>query len=73
MIFGGEYLNGKRWNGKAKEYNDKGKLEFEGEYIKGGKQGIIKELNNDGTIKFEGEYIKGKKWNGKGYNYSSSE
>jgi len=28
----GEYLNGKR-NGNGKEYNEKGKLIFEGEYL----------------------------------------
>ena len=29
-----EYLNGKRWNGKGKEYNREGSLKFKGEYIK---------------------------------------
>ena len=35
-IFKGYYLNGKR-NGKGKEYNDEGKLIFEGEYLDGKK------------------------------------
>ena len=30
LIFDGEYLNGKRWNGKGIEYDDD-KLKFEGE------------------------------------------
>ena len=36
LIFEGEYLNGKRWNGKGKEYlNDV--LMYEGEYLNGKK------------------------------------
>ena len=35
MEFEGEYLNGKRWNGKTKEYNDDNELIFEGEYLNG--------------------------------------
>ena len=30
-------MNGKRWNGKGKEYNYFGELEFEGEYVNGQK------------------------------------
>ncbi len=37
IIFIGEYLNGKRWNGKIKKYNDFDKLLFEGEYLNGKK------------------------------------
>ena len=33
MIFEGEYLNGKRWNGKGKEYGYNGNLISEGEYL----------------------------------------
>ena len=34
MKYEGEYLNGKRKkNGKGKQYNDNGKLLFEGEYL----------------------------------------
>jgi len=36
LIFEGEYSDGKRWNGKGKEYED-GKLVFEGIYDKGKK------------------------------------
>ena len=35
--FEGEYLDGKRWNGKGKEY-EFCKLVFDGEYIKGEKK-----------------------------------
>ncbi len=31
----GEYLNGKRWNGKGEEYNYNYELIFEGEYLNG--------------------------------------
>ena len=34
LIFKGEYLNGER-NGKGKEYNDHGELEFVGEFLNG--------------------------------------
>ena len=37
LIFEGEYLNWKRWNGKGKEYNNLGELIFEGEYLNGKK------------------------------------
>ena len=35
LIFEGEYLKGKRWNGKGKEYSNNGKLKFESEYLNG--------------------------------------
>ena len=105
LIFEGQYLNGKRWNGKGynknecikfeikngngKEYNKKGdmefeikngkgnikeytdndKLEYEGEYLNGERNGKGKEYYNDGNLKFEGEYLNGKRWNGKGKEY----
>jgi len=37
LVFEGEYLNGKRWNGKGKEYDYDGKLIFKGEYLNGEK------------------------------------
>ena len=81
--FEGEYLKGKRWNGKG--YNDKGEEEYElkdgcGEIIqycrgklkfKGDcKDGICvgKEFEKDKVI-FEGEYLNGKK-HGKGKEYT---
>ena len=72
MAFEGEYLNGKRWNGKGKEFDYKGNFVFEGEYLNG-KYNKGKELNilihpikMEGYIEnFEGDYLNGKKWNGK--------
>ena len=54
------------FNGKGKEYNDNGKLEFEGEYLNGKRNGKGKEYIGDVLI-FEGEHLNGKKWKGKGY------
>ena len=61
-MFEGEYLNGKRWNGKGKEYNDNGELEFEGEYLNGKRwNGKGKEYNGD-VFEYEiVEYLNGKK------------
>ena len=64
MVFEGEYLNGKRWNGKGKEYNNYGELIFEGEYL----NGKCFECNIDGYLIFEGEYLNDKR-NGKGKEY----
>ena len=70
LILEGEYLNGKRWNGKIKEYDYDGELIFEGEYLNGQKNGEGKENDNyDGKLIFEGEYLKGLK-NGKGKLYN---
>ena len=38
LIYEGEYLNGER-NGKGKEYDGLGELEFEGEYLNGKRNG----------------------------------
>ena len=35
MKFEGEYLNGKRWNGKLKEIDEDGKVLMEFEFING--------------------------------------
>ena len=51
-----------------KEYDDNGKLIFEGEYLNGERHGKGKEYNSDGKLKFEGEYLNGKR-NGKGKEY----
>ena len=54
IIFEGEYLNGKKWNGKGKEYNKDGKLRFEGEYLNGKRwNGKVKEYYDDGKLLFE--------------------
>ena len=53
LIFEGEYLNGKSWNGKGKEYyNYNGKLKYEGEYLNG-KRWNGKGYNKEGKIDFE--------------------
>ena len=54
-MFEGEYLNGKRWNGKGKEYNCNGILEFEGEYLYGEKKGKgkWKKYNFEGNLNFD--------------------
>jgi len=62
LKFEGEFLNGKRWNGKG--YNKKGIVEFQ---IKDG-NGKGKEYNHNGELIFEGEYLKGER-NGKGKEY----
>ena len=46
------------------------KLEYEGEYLNGERNGKGKEYNNDGELIFEGEYLNGKRWNGKGKEHS---
>ena len=47
-MFEGEYLNGKRWNGKRKKYYKNGELKFEGEYLNGVRNGKGKEYDEDG-------------------------
>ena len=51
---------------KIKEYYSNGNLKFEGDYIKGKKNGKAKLYYENSNAKFEGEYINGKKWKGKG-------
>ena len=63
LLFEGEYINGKKWNGKS--YNKEGKREFE---IKNGK-GKVKEYIFSWLI-FEGDYLNGEK-NGKGKEFNS--
>jgi len=56
-------------NGKGIEYIiNTNMLIFEGEYLKGRRNGKGKEYNKKGKLKFEGEYLNGKK-NGKGKEY----
>ena len=42
LKFEGEYLDGEKWNGKAKEYDHLGQLEFEVEYLKGERKELKK-------------------------------
>ena len=58
MVFEGEYLNGKRWNGKGIEYNIDGTIEFEGIYLNGKK---INEKENSIDIRILSKMFKGKK------------
>ena len=51
----------KNGTGKVKEYDDFGKLEFEGEYLNGLRNGKGKEYDNYGNLIFEGEYLNGEK------------
>ena len=61
----------KNGHGKIKEYNDDGKLVFEGEYSNGERNGKGKEYNYNGLLKFEGNYIDGKR-NGYGKEYDDN-
>ena len=42
-------------------------MEFEGEYLKGKRNGKGIEYHDNGKVEFEGEYLNGKEWKGKGY------
>ena len=55
-------------NGKIKEFDDEGRIEYIGEYKNGKRNGKGKEYDNNGRIKYEGEYVNGY-WNGKGKEY----
>ena len=84
LVFEGEYLNGKKWTGQG--YDDGGnktyKLNngnglykselFEGEIIKGERNGKGKEYYSEEKIGFEGEYLNDKR-NGKGKEYNEYE
>ena len=72
IIFEGEYLNGKKWNGKGKEYRTKaiiiklieGKGYMNSRFVKGEykneeRNGKGKKYIN-GKLIFEGEYLNGK-------------
>ena len=61
-----EYLNGER-NGKGKEYDFNGVLDFEGEYLNDKRNGKGKEYWGDGKLMFEGEYLSNFKIKGKYY------
>ena len=53
-----EYRNGEK-NGKGKEYNYKGQIKFDGEYLNGKRwNGNSKIYYNTGEINIEYEYIK---------------
>ena len=53
LLFGNEYLNGMK-TGIKKEYNEKKKVIFEGEYMNGQRwKGYEKEYNLKGNLLFE--------------------
>ena len=55
------------------DYYNNGKLEFEGEYLNGKRNGKGKEYDDfDGRLIFEGEYLNGKR-HGKGKEYKDGE
>ena len=58
-MYAAVYLYKER-NKKRKEYRES-KLEFEGEYLNGKRNGKGKEYARDGTLKFEGEYLNGER------------
>ena len=60
----------KEGEGIIKEFNNFGKLIFEGKYLNGVRNEKGKEYDYYGSIKFEGMYLNGKK-NGKGKEYYS--
>ena len=62
LIYFGEIVKGKK-NGKEKEYDDYGKLIFEGEYLNGEKwNGKAKEyFKKNDKLMFEREYLNCKK------------
>ena len=61
MIFEGEYLNSKIWNGKGKEFDCINNEIFDGVYLKGQKNGYIKEYGSYNKLKYEGNFINGLK------------
>ncbi len=65
LIFKGEFINDKRWNGVFIEFDCYDNILFEGEYINGIKEG--KEYKNRRLI-YEGKYLNNKK-NKKGKEY----
>ena len=67
MDFEGEYINGIKWKGKGKKYDNFGQLEYEGEYKFGTKHGKGKEYYGNGRLKFEGEYLNDQEYIGIGY------
>ena len=66
-IFEGEYVNGERKKGK--EYNNCGKIVYDGEYLHGKRNGKGKAYDKNGNMVYEGEFLNGMK-HGKGIEYN---
>ena len=62
------YEISKNIKGFIKEYDHKGNLTFEGEYLNGKRNGKVKSYYDNGKLYFEGEYLNGER-NGKGKEY----
>jgi len=80
LLFDGEFINGKRWNGYGREFLEVmegmrllDKMVFKGEYSKGKKNGKGREYYFNGKIKFEGDYLDSLKWNGKEYDANNGQ
>ena len=56
LLFEGDY-----YKGIGKEYEDDGKLLYEGEYLNGKRNGKGKVYDDNGKLIFEGEYLNSKK------------
>ena len=62
------YYDLEKINGLFNEYYDNDRLEFEGEYLNGKRNGKGKEYNLfTGKLRFEGEYLNDKEWIGTRY------
>ena len=48
-------------NGTIKEYDDKGSLKYEGQYLNGKRNGMGKEYGYGGKLKYQGEFLNGKR------------
>ena len=88
-IYIGEFLNGKKWNGKInscediqnlkagkgfiKEYYDDGRIKFEGQYLNGERNGEGKKFYKNGNVKFVGVYLNNKKYDGIGFDLDKNE
>ena len=65
LEYEGEYLFGRKYNGKG--YDENGNIIYE--LING--NGRVKEYDREDRLIFDGEYLNGRRWNGifKRYNY----
>ena len=62
ILYEGNYIKGKK--SKGKEYDEKGKLKYEGEFSNGKYNGLGKEYSYYGYLRYEGEFLDGVRWDG---------
>ena len=62
LMFKGEFLNGKKWNGKVFDI-----LDNNISYILKEGKGFVKEYNGQSHLVFEGEFLNGERYKGKEY------